>query len=180
MRLSPGLKKKYILPLVIIVIVVVLVVIAAVFFFTSKGQASAQQPINFPHEAMVAVGVQCLYCHSDATRSLSAGMPSVQKCMGCHQTIGTNQAPIIQLTNYWKNNQPVPWVRVYVLPRFVYFSHEVHINSGVNCETCHGDVAHMKDPITKPVETLDMGWCLSCHEKQPNASQLMECNVCHQ
>jgi c(7)-type cytochrome triheme protein len=180
MRESPALKKKFILPLVIIVIVVILVAIAAVFFFTSRGQASAAQPINFPHNVMVSLGVQCLYCHADATSSPSAGMPSVQKCMGCHQTIGTNVAAIIQLTNYWKNNQPVPWVRVYSLPRFVYFSHEVHVNSGVACETCHGDVANMKNAITKPAETLDMGWCLSCHEKQANASQLMECDVCHQ
>ena len=31
----------------------------------------------------------------------------------------------------------------------------------------------------KPVVKMNMGWCLDCHEKQPNATQLMDCVICH-
>ncbi len=47
-----------------------------------------------------------------------------------------------------------------------------------NCERCHGDVGHMQE--ARPVVRMNMGWCLSCHETQPNAAQLRDCVVCHQ
>jgi hypothetical protein len=70
-------------------------------------------------------------------------------------------------------------VRLDRLPRFVHFSHEVHVVAGaLNCEDCHGDVGHMT--VTQPISRLEMGWCLDCHGKQPNADQLKDCVVCHQ
>jgi hypothetical protein len=33
--------------------------------------------------------------------------------------------------------------------------------------------------VTKEVVAMTMGWCLDCHEKQPNATQLKDCVVCH-
>jgi c(7)-type cytochrome triheme protein len=127
---------------------------------------------------MVGVGIDCLFCHADAVRSPAAGMPSVQKCMGCHKVIAANTQPIQTLTSYWEQQKPIPWKRVYQLPRFVYFSHEVHINAGLNCERCHGDVAHMNE--AQKVVEMDMGWCLKCHNQQSNARQLRDCVVCHQ
>jgi hypothetical protein len=106
-------------------------------------------------------------------------MPSVEKCMGCHAQIDPQNPEIVKLAAYWKDQKPVPWVRVNHLPRFVYFSHQVHVTAGgIQCETCHGDVGHMT--VDHPVVQMNMGWCLSCHEKQPNHVQLVECNVCHQ
>ncbi len=159
---------------------IVLIVIGGMLFFaTSQTRAAPIQPIAFNHEVMVQAGIPCLYCHSDATRSPSAGIPSVQKCMGCHQVIATTNPEIQKLAAYWQRGEPIPWVRVNVLPRFVYFSHEVHVVAGqLACERCHGDVGHMT--VDQPVVTMNMGWCLSCHEQQPNATQLTECITCHQ
>lgn len=162
-------------------VVIIVVVLGAVFliFTGTQAQAAPQQPIAFPHDAMVQAGVPCLFCHKDATSSPSAGMPSVEKCMGCHDVIATSSPEIQKVAAYWKRQQPIPWVRVNALPRFVYFSHEVHVTAaGLNCETCHGDVGHMT--IDVPVVRMNMGWCLSCHEKQANAPQLMQCETCHQ
>ncbi len=161
-------------------IVIVLLLGSGYFLFTSTAQAAPQQPIAFNHEVMVQAGVPCLFCHTGATRSPVAGIPSVQKCMGCHQTIATTAPEIQKLTNdYWARQVPIEWVRVNQLPRFVYFSHEVHVvNAGLNCERCHGDVGHMT--VTQPAVNFTMGFCLSCHEQQKNAPQLMECITCHQ
>ncbi len=126
---------------------------------------------------MGQLGIQCLYCHNTARVSPAAGMPSVAKCMGCHKVVDPTNPVIKEVAAYWDNQQPIPWVRVNVMPRFVFFSHEVHVNGGVNCEACHGDVAHMT--VAHPVVRMNMGWCLDCHEKQPNASQLMDCVICH-
>jgi c(7)-type cytochrome triheme protein len=83
------------------------------------------------------------------------------------------------LTGYWNRQEPIPWVRVNRLPRFVYFSHQVHVvGGGLNCERCHGDVGQMT--AVRPVLSMNMGWCLSCHEQQSDAAQLRDCQVCHQ
>ena len=163
---------------IIIALVVVLVVAAAaILLFVTQVKAAPEQPIAFTHQTMVQMGIQCLYCHNTARESPAAGMPSMAKCMGCHKVVDPNVPVIQELTGYWDRQQPIEWVRVNVMPRFVFFSHEAHINNGVNCETCHGDVGHMT--VDKPVVKMNMGWCLACHEKQPNASQLTDCVICH-
>jgi hypothetical protein len=166
--------------LIVIVLVVLIVACGATFLLATRTHATPQQqPIAFNHQVMVQLGIQCLFCHTDAQRSPSPGMPSVEKCMGCHRVIATNVPVIQQVAGYWERQQPIPWERVNTLPRFVYFTHEVHITAGkLNCERCHGDVGHMT--VARPVVRMNMGWCLSCHESQPNAAQLQDCVVCHQ
>jgi Cytochrome c7 and related cytochrome c len=154
-------------------------VLGGVFFLLASGaQAAPQQPIAFKHEVMVQAGVPCLFCHTEAMKSADAGMPSVEKCVGCHRTIAPDSPEIQKVLAYWKEQKPIEWVRVNQLPRFVYFSHEVHVvGAGLNCETCHGDVGHMT--VTYAPIKMTMGFCLSCHEKQTNAPQLMDCITCH-
>jgi hypothetical protein len=86
--------------------------------------------------------------------------------------------PVIkQVAGYWDRQEPIPWVRVNQLPRFVFFSHQVHVNGGQNCEFCHGDVGHMT--VAVPVVRMNMGWCLNCHEKQSPDRRLEDCLICH-
>lgn len=162
-------------------IVIVLIIFGAAYFllFETKTQAAPEQPLAFNHEVMVQAGIPCLYCHTGATKSPMAGIPSVEKCMGCHKIIATDKPEIQKLAGYWERQEPIPWARVNVLPRFVYFSHRVHVVAAeLKCERCHGDVGHMT--VARPVVKMDMGWCLSCHQQQPNARQLTDCVVCHQ
>lgn len=159
-------------------VLIVIVLIGAYFLFASRSQAAPAQPIQFNHQIMVSVGMQCLYCHNAATRSPAAGIPSVEKCMGCHKVIGTDKPEIQKLAGYWERQEEIPWARVYRVPRFVFFDHSVHVNSAqLNCERCHGDVGNMVE--TYAVVDMNMGWCLSCHEQQARASQLKDCVVCH-
>lgn len=157
----------------------VAVVATGYFLSASAFTPAPPQPIAFNHEVMVQAGISCLYCHEDVLRSPSPEMPSVEKCMGCHNVIATNSPEIQKIKAYYDSGQPIPWVRVNALPRFVYFSHEVHVVvAGLNCEQCHGDVGHMS--VDQPVVRMNMGWCLNCHMKQPNAPQLSDCVICHQ
>jgi hypothetical protein len=50
---------------------------------------------------------------------------------------------------------------VHNLPGFVYFDHSAHINKGVGCASCHGQVNEM--PLTWQHGSLLMEWCLECH-----------------
>ena len=47
------------------------------------------------------------------------------------------------------------------LPDFVYFNHSIHVNKGVGCTTCHGQVDRM--PLMWQEQSLQMEWCLDCH-----------------
>lgn len=136
------------------------------------------QPIPFPHVAMVSRGVNCLFCHPNAAKSPAAGMPSVQSCIGCHSIIATDAPAIRQLTGFWNRQQSIPWVRLYRLPGFVRFSHRPHLAAGLNCERCHGDVGSSEVTVTVPYYK-QMGWCLDCHQHQPDPLPLTECQVCH-
>jgi len=142
-------------------------------------EASGSQPIEYSHRAHIQIGIQCVFCHTEATRSSIAGIPSVEKCMGCHAYIATEGEAVQALVGYWERREPIPWNRVNNQPDFVYFSHQPHMGVGMNCETCHGNVAEMED--AKAVTRMDMGWCLDCHEHQEphKIARLVDCLICH-
>lgn len=165
--------------MMILVVAILIVAGGAALFFASKGQAAESQPIDFPHVLMVQSGITCQYCHTGTIRSPAAGMPSVEKCMGCHKVINPTAPEVVKLAGFWDRQQTIPWVKNYRTPRFVYFSHEVHVTAGqLPCDSCHGDVGHMRE--AKPVYRINMGFCLNCHEKQPDSPKLKDCFVCHQ
>jgi hypothetical protein len=137
------------------------------------------QPISYSHLDHVPNGIQCLYCHTQATRSQIAGVPSVEKCMGCHTVMATENEEIQVLTGYWERGEAISWQRINDQPDFVYFSHQPHLGAGLNCETCHGNVGEMER--TEVTVRMDMGWCLECHENQApeKVAHLVDCLICH-
>jgi hypothetical protein len=136
---------------------------------------SPVQPIAFSHKKHAGEnGMSCLFCHRAAPKSAIAGIPAVADCRACHLFISRDAPEIKKLMEYWDNQQPVPWVRVYGVPDHVYFPHMMHIRAGIDCAACHGEVAAM-ERITRSIK-LNMGWCLKCH-KQNKAS--IDCWTCH-
>lgn len=133
------------------------------------------QPIAFSHAHHVAeVGIDCQFCHAYARRGPVAGIPSVQRCAGCHRSVLSERPEILRVLEYWENEEPIPWVRVHDLPDHVRFTHKAHVRAGVACETCHGAVAEMEAAVQ--VESLGMGWCVSCHEDR---EATRDCLACH-
>ena len=135
----------------------------------------AAQPIAFSHAHHVTeIGIDCQFCHAYARRGPVAGIPSVQRCAGCHRVVLSEQPEILKVLEYWENEEPIPWVRVHDLPDHVRFTHKAHVRAGVGCETCHGDMAAMEAAVQ--VESLSMGWCVSCHEDR---GATRDCLACH-
>ena len=133
------------------------------------------QPIAFSHAHHVgAIGIDCQFCHAYARRGPVAGIPSVQRCVGCHRVVLNEQPEILKVLEYWENEEPIPWVRVHDLPDHVRFTHKPHIRAGVDCADCHGNVEEMQAAVQ--VESLSMGWCLSCHEAR---DATRDCLACH-
>ena len=126
------------------------------------------QPVPFSHQHHVAgLGIDCQYCHTTVTKTADAGMPDTETCMTCHSQIWT-EAPVLQpVRDSLSSSTPIRWTRVYNVADYVYFDHSVHVNKGISCTKCHGDVESM--PIVRKTVTLQMGWCLECH-RHPTAA----------
>ncbi|MFW6079023.1 MAG: cytochrome c3 family protein [Gemmatimonadota bacterium] len=157
----------------------------------------AEQPIAFPHDVHAGGQNQipCMYCHFSADESPDAGIPPVSVCAGCHlpgsqpggdaQPLVAGDRPGVQrLTEYWNEGEPIPWVRIHDLPDHVHFPHMIHVNAGLDCEQCHGAVEEMAE--IEQVASLEMGWCIDCHQDPPEHVQeagieaaRIDCFVCH-
>jgi hypothetical protein len=129
-----------------------------------EGYAPAQ-PIAFSHKLHAGDNqVPCLYCHYGARSSRHAGIPSSSVCMNCHGILEKQTVEIEQFKEAAQLDRPlVAWVKVHNLPDFVYFNHSRHVLSGVDCKSCHGDVAKMQR--IEQMKPLTMGWCLECHRQ---------------
>lgn len=136
-----------------------------------------EQPINFSHKIHAGeFEIPCMYCHTQARRSISAGVPSVNKCVGCHNNVATDRPQIRKVINYFENKEPIPWIKVHDLPDFVYFPHKRHVQADVECQTCHGPVESM-EKVTR-MAPVKMGECLACH-KENEVEHGLDCWTCH-
>ena len=120
------------------------------------------QPIPFSHKHHAfELGIDCRFCHTGVETGAAAGLPTTEVCMTCHSQVWTNNPLLEPLRKSWETGTPIQWVRVNRVPDFVYFDHSIHINRGINCNTCHGPVQEMQ--ITSKGQTFHMSWCLDCH-----------------
>jgi Cytochrome c7 and related cytochrome c len=128
---------------------------------TRQGQRP-DQPVPFSHKHHVeGLGLQCQYCHTSVEKSSYAGIPPTKTCMNCHSEIWTNAQLLEPVRNSWATGESIQWIRVHDLPDYVYFNHEIHVNKGIGCASCHGRVDEM--PLMYEENTLQMEWCLNCH-----------------
>jgi hypothetical protein len=120
------------------------------------------QPVPFSHQHHVGVlGIDCRYCHTSVEDSSFAGLPPTKTCMNCHSQIWVGSDMLEPVRHSYQTGEPLHWHRVYNLPGFVYFDHGIHVQKGVGCTTCHGQIDEM--PFTYQVPSLLMDWCLDCH-----------------
>jgi hypothetical protein len=165
-----------------VVLFVLLVAVILAIFALSRVYAMPPQPLPFQHSKHIQAGIECQFCHPGAATGPVAGIPSMTKCMGCHDNVQAqnpkDQADIDTVIQHWKSGRPVQWIKVNDQPDFVQFNHRPHIAAGVACESCHGDVSAMG--YARPYN-LNMGFCLNCHRKQApeKVARLIDCATCH-
>ncbi|NOK62335.1 MAG: cytochrome c [Chloroflexi bacterium AL-W] len=121
-----------------------------------------EQPVAFNHTLHVtSLGMNCQYCHNGVAESGYSNVPATETCMSCHSHIATDRDSLIPIRDSWANNTPVEWNKVTKVPDYVYFNHSIHVNKGVGCSTCHGNVGNMN--VVYRQEPMYMSWCLNCH-----------------
>ncbi|GAB2783091.1 c-type cytochrome [Rhabdobacter roseus] len=124
-----------------------------------------KQPIAFSHKLHAGdYKIDCNYCHTGASRSRSAHIPSANICMNCHGVIKKESPEIQKIYEAIENDRPIEWVRVHNLPDLAYFNHAQHVNvGGLQCQQCHGEIEKME--VVQQRSSLTMGWCIDCHRK---------------
>jgi NAD-dependent SIR2 family protein deacetylase len=120
------------------------------------------QPVPYSHKLHAGLlHMDCRYCHQEVEVGPHAAVPTNQTCMNCHTEIKKESEALEPIRSSFETGKPVKWVKVHLLPDYVYFSHAAHLNAGVGCVSCHGRIDQME--IVRQAKPLSMAWCLECH-----------------
>jgi hypothetical protein len=156
---------------------VVGLVLVLVFPFLGAG-ANSSQPIRFNHKKHAGeMSLPCTTCHQTVKEQTFASLPQAGTCMTCHAAALTKNPEEEKIRQYAAKNEKISWKRVYKMPRDVFFSHRRHVvSANIECVTCHGKMAELTEPPTRPLVQQSMSWCIACHQEK-RAS--VDCNACH-
>lgn len=162
--------------------IVLVIAFVAIFEISWK---TKEQPFPFNHQLHAGTReIDCKYCHRGVEKGNTAGVPSIADCWSCHQNLmgeGSNKESVLKrpnvqrlLKDYVEKKQEIKWYKVYDMPEHVKFPHRAHINAGIDCTKCHGDLK--QQPVVQMQQKMHMGFCIECH-RQNNAP--VDCTVCH-
>ncbi|MDQ3019851.1 MAG: cytochrome c family protein [Bacteroidota bacterium] len=181
------------LPILVFVVLAVFVITYYASYAERQGVGyMPHQPIAYSHKLHAGdLKIDCRYCHSDVEKSRQANIPSANVCMNCHSLVKKESPEIQRLTDYYNKGIALEWKRVHRVPDFAYFNHSVHVNKGIDCSNCHGNIAEME--VVEQVKDFSMRACLDCHrnphENIKNISKGKEeltinngptnCSACH-
>jgi len=84
--------------------------------------------------------------------------------MNCHSMVLADDPKLAPVRESYATGDPINWVRIHKTPDYVYFNHAVHVNRGISCVHCHGQVNEME--VVYHAKSLTMAFCLDCH-RQP-------------
>ncbi|MEZ4606092.1 MAG: cytochrome c3 family protein [Deinococcales bacterium] len=147
-----------------VIFLTLLLTAAAIYVRSYRNQIGVPvaQPVPFSHKLHAGeLGLDCRYCHSSVEVAATANIPPTETCMTCHSQIRVGSPRLEPIQVSWDTQTPIAWNRVHDLADFVYFNHSAHINKGIGCSSCHGEL-HRMEGIWKN-QALSMGWCLECH-----------------
>lgn len=137
--------------------------------------APPDQPLPYSHKTHLALGLTCATCHINPDPGTMMTFPATKICMQCHVSVAKNKPAIQKLTEYSKAGETIPWVRVYTLLPGVQWSHRRHLQAGMKCEMCHGQVSQM-ERMSEATSVTTMYSCYHCHQVH-NANTV--CETCH-
>jgi len=133
------------------------------------GNKMIPDPAN-PGKMRKGLNIDCQYCHTGVAVSKKAGIPSMNICMNCHNSIKRFEEPVKKFAeDYTKRKKGIEWIRVHNMPDHVRFAHAPHIRVLLKkgqptksaCVKCHGKVEDME--VVEQVKSLNMGFCVNCH-----------------
>ncbi|MBZ5620343.1 MAG: cytochrome c family protein [Acidobacteriia bacterium] len=156
---------------------------------------SRPQPVDFSHRVHAdKAGAKCEDCHAFRGDGTFAGIPTLDKCAGCHAApMGDTPAEKNFIDQYVTPQREPQWAAYARQPENVFFSHIAHVKLGqVKCESCHGNQGstdklplYQEDRISgysrdiwgtagRPAMTMDN--CVDCHRQQKLEHSCLDCH----
>jgi menaquinone reductase, multiheme cytochrome c subunit len=163
-----------------------------------------QQPLDFLHKTHAEKSglADCNECHTPREDGTLAGLPAMEKCVGCHsEKVGQSASEAILVDRYIKPGQETPWLVYARQPANVWFSHAIHVKRAqLSCTECHATYGqsdqvrvyelnrisgysrdiwgHSISRLRRaPHEGMKMSDCEGCHARR---SVQVGCLGCHQ
>jgi menaquinone reductase, multiheme cytochrome c subunit len=160
---------------------------------------SRTQPVDFSHKVHAdKAGAKCEDCHAFREDGTYAGIPTLDKCAGCHAAaMGTTAAEKDFIEKYVTPQREPQWLSYARQPENVFFSHVTHVKRGqVKCESCHGGMGssdqlppYQEDRIsgysrdiwgTAGRPGMTMNDCIACHGRERHKGNREDsCLDCH-
>jgi hypothetical protein len=150
-----------------------------------------EQPVRFSHlKHGEDASLKCEDCHTFRTDGSFAGIPTLAKCLECHESVqgsSKEEADFIKVAEKLKKEKKnIPWLFYSKQPDNVFFSHAAHVKMAkLECKACHKSVGGRteKNPTYRSKwisgyapEVMSMKTCEACHEKKGASN---DCFVCH-
>jgi hypothetical protein len=143
-----------------------------------------KEKVLFSHKAHSKQGIDCEQCHPVVQGYALPGMPGIEACSVCHnltQDVALKEKHSGKMYEkectachrsslFTKTRR-----RVHLEPSDLKFSHAIHKESKIDCDTCHGDIAHSITVDGKHIAKMEI--CLDCHRR---AEPEIKCQKCHQ
>jgi hypothetical protein len=134
-----------------------------------------EQPLPFSHKTHISRGVRCQTCHTNPEPGAQMTFPASTTCMGCHTTVAKDRPAIVKLAEMARSSAPIPWRRVYQVLPGVTWTHRTHLQAGLQCAQCHGNVGEL-DAMAEETGVTAMASCVTCHQAQKASTA---CITCH-
>lgn len=163
---------KYLINFLIFSFILTTVVFAALF--------GVNQPIEFPHRKHIEkVGLDCKTCHPYVYTGRHAGLPDIQEvCMMCHVEKQTDSKEEEKIRQFAKQEEVPEFKKLFKFPNHVYYSHRMHVKiAGLECSTCHGDIAKTTAPPAEPLVDITMDFCIDCHKQEKVTTDCIACHI---
>ncbi len=161
---------------------------------------SSRQPVDFSHRVHADKGGQkCDDCHPFRPDGTFAGIPTLDKCAGCHAApMGATKAEKDFIDQYVTPGRQPVWASYARQPENVFFSHIAHVKRAqLACETCHGNhgasdhlLTYQEDRLggysrnlwqvaertkgTQPAMTMSN--CIDCHRQHGLEHSCLDCH----
>ena len=168
--------KKYVLLFIIAGVTAILSFILLAF---PSDKNAVSQPLAYNHKVHIEnAGATCKDCHLNVETMAVTTIPTLEICQTCHSDEPLSKSPDEQeLLKYVAEKKEIPWIQIYSLPEHVYFSHRRHVTiGGLECSSCHGNVAAMTTPVSSPATPVTMENCINCHKEHKVTN---DCLACH-
>jgi hypothetical protein len=143
-----------------------------------------QIPLRFDHQQHLDLDMKCIACHEvDSSRKAGdRNIPPQATCESCHDIEAaakgeeTDPPSACAVCHPGFDASAMKRPPVVVMPaNNLVFDHKLHLDRGVACSTCHGDLAKVQ--LATRAQLPKMQTCLGCHRQGGSASG--ECSTCH-